>query len=251
MSKRRKKKESLTVSATVPETGSPSVSSSSTAPHVQTGGQTEAAQPTSKRSREKAADQSNKREIYPDGNSTDNSTDDIMNHLTEIGVHDPKVSQLSSRNERKSFKLIVPEDKEMVALMQNKWPRKVILRPFHNSTAPQKCVPSPVLAAASRPEARVNTERDVGLTTTIGHPNPGSTATITDDQPILTTNTESITGDKTNPGTTVTTTTSTNTVSRDPGGLENAQVPTLKTVTSSGTSEVTTRDNSGSVVSVS
>ena len=154
MIKRKKKKESLTVSATVPETGSPSVSSSSTAPHVQTGGQTEADQPTSKRSREKAANQSNKREIYLDGISTDNSTDDIMNHLTEIGVHDPKVSQLSSRNERKSFKLIVPEDKEKVAMMQNKWPRKVILRPFCNSTAPQKSVPSPVLAAASRPEQK-------------------------------------------------------------------------------------------------
>ena len=165
-----------------------------------------------------------------------------MNHLTEIGVHDPKVSQLSSRNERKSFKLIVPEDKEKVALMQNKWPRKVILRPFRNSTSSPKNAPSPVLAAASRPEARVNTERDVGLTTTIGHPNPGSTARIADDQPISTTNTESITGDKTKPGTTVTTTTSTNTVSRNPSGLENA----LKTVTSSGTSEVTTRDNSGS-----
>ena len=96
----------------------------------------------------------------------------------------------------------------------------------------------------------VNTERDVGLTTTMGHPNPGSTATITDGQPISTTNTESITGDKTNPYTTITTTTSTNTVGRGLTGLTDAQVPTLKTVTSSGTSEVTTRHNSGSGVSV-
>ena len=84
---------------------------------MQTGGQ-----PTSKRSRVKAANKLNKREIYLGGISTDNSTEDIMNHLTEIGVHDPKVSQLSSRNERKWFKLIVPEDKEKVALIQNKWP---------------------------------------------------------------------------------------------------------------------------------
>ena len=41
-----------------------------------------------------------------------------MNHRTEIGVHDPKVSQSSSRNETKSLELIVPEDKEKVALMQ-------------------------------------------------------------------------------------------------------------------------------------
>ena len=76
MIKRRKKKESLTVSATVPETGSPLVPRPSTGPRVQTGGQTEASQPTSKRSRVKAANQLNKQELYIGGISTD----DIMNH---------------------------------------------------------------------------------------------------------------------------------------------------------------------------
>ena len=78
------------------------------------------------------------KEIYIGGVDSENSADDVRDHLHKIGVRDAVVTELANRPNWKSYKAVVRDNVEKTALNNRHWSPGITVRPFRKQELSQK-----------------------------------------------------------------------------------------------------------------
>ena len=78
------------------------------------------------------------KEIYIGGVDSENSAEDVRDHLHKMGVRDAVVTELANRPNWKSFKAVVRDNVEKTALNNRYWSPGITARPFRKHELSQK-----------------------------------------------------------------------------------------------------------------
>ena len=78
------------------------------------------------------------KEIFIGGVDSENSANDVRDHLHKMGAHDAVVTELANRPNWKSFKAVIRDNMEKTALNTRHWSLGITVRPFRKQDMSQK-----------------------------------------------------------------------------------------------------------------